>query len=172
MEQGVTEAQWLMFLDNWSSYKRNCRLTDEREKMDQLFACLSSSLKLTAQGNHLREVATEVLMLAVTIQSTLINQVKFLSLGQERGETAVSFLARLRGEAAQCNFNVECSNCQTMISYEDKLLTHQLVRAILDPTIQEKVLTQAAGGKELSLKEVMAICEAQEVGKRSQGLLM
>jgi hypothetical protein len=135
--------------------------------MDQLWACLSAGLKRSAQGDRLREVGTEVLLLAgikrvaVRVQSTLINQVKFLSLGQEQDEPVGNYLGRLQGEAAQFNFVVTCTNCDHETSYEDKLLTHELVRGLVDPVIQEKVLTHASDGKKLSLKEVLAIAEAQ-----------
>jgi hypothetical protein len=49
-------------------------------------------------------------------------------------------------------------------------MAHQLVRTLVDPVIEEKVLSLASDSKELGHKEVISAVEAQEMGKRSQGL--
>jgi hypothetical protein len=92
-------------------------------------------------------------------------------MGQDRHDPGGNFVARLLGEAAQYSFVVTCSSCQQVTNYEDKILAYPFVRALVDPAIQEIVLTQAADDKELTLKEVMLIVEAQEMGKRSHGRL-
>ena len=51
------------------------------------------------------------------------------------------------------------------------MVSHQLVRGLDDPSIQEKVLAQAATDKELDLKKMTEFVMAQETGTRSSKIL-
>jgi hypothetical protein len=50
-------------------------------------------------------------------------------------------------------------------------MCQQLVRALVDPDVQERVLSRYAHTPEASLAVLVKFVEAQEMGKRSQGLL-
>ena len=177
LEQGASEADWGMFMNRWERYKRNCKFSDQQEIIDQLWGCLADGLERAAQMDGAGDLKTEtelrdrIKRLAVKQQNTLVSQVKFLQMGQDRDEPVAGFVARLRGTAQLCDFLVNCSHCQRETSYQDKVMAHQLVRALVDPTIQEKILALASDGKKLSLQEIISAVEAQEMGKRSQGLL-
>jgi hypothetical protein len=177
LEHGASEADWTIFLQRWERYKRSCTMTTPQEITDQIWGCLSDGLERAAQNDGLGEKRTEaglvagIKRLAVRICNTLISQVRFLHIHQDCDEPVASFVARLRGTASLCSFIVTCSSCQADTSYADKIMAHQLVRALMDPVIQEKVLSLAPDGKEMGLKEVISAVEAQEMGKRSQGLL-
>ena len=84
--------------------------------------------------------------LAVKKHNPLVVQIKFLSTGQDREEPVHSFVARLRGIAAQCNFTVGCNNtaCGREVSYTDKMIAHMLVRGLEDLEVQKKILTLVA----------------------------
>ena len=176
LEQGASEADWGMFMNRWERYKRNCKFSDQQEIIDQLWGCLADGLERAAQMDGAGDLKTEtelrdrIKRLAVKQQNTLVSQVKFLQMGQDRDEPVAGFVARLRGTAQLCDL-VNCSHCQRETSYQDKVMAHQLVRALVDPTIQEKILALASDGKKLSLQEIISAVEAQEMGKRSQGLL-
>ena len=177
LEHGASEADWGMFINRWERYKRNCKFSDQQEIIDQLWGCLADGLERAAQMDGAGDLTTEkelkdrIKRLAVKQQNTLVSQVRFLQMGQDRDEPVAGFVARLRGTAQLCDFMVTCSHCQKETSYQDKVMAHQLVRALVDPTIQEKILALASDGKKLTLQEVISAVEAQEMGKRSQGLL-
>ena len=46
--------------------------------------------------------------IAVKGQSTIVDRVQFLNLGQERNESIHSFVSRLRGAAVGCNYEKKC----------------------------------------------------------------
>jgi hypothetical protein len=50
-------------------------------------------------------------------------------------------------------------------------MAHQFVGGLIDQAVQEKVLAKASDGQELSLKDLIGLVEAQEIGKRPQALL-
>ena len=107
------------------------------------------------------EFLRRVKRLAVKSTNTLVAQVRFFKLGQDRGEPGAAYLARLRGAAASCKFQVKCTSCGVDTSYAEKILSHQLVRGLVDSDIQEKVLSKAADKEvELSLQEITSTVEA------------
>jgi hypothetical protein len=66
---------------------------------------------------------------------------------------------------------VKCVDCDHDISYTVKVMAHQFLWGLIDPTVQEKVLAKASDGQELTLKELIRFVEAQEMGRRSHPLL-
>ena len=179
MEMDMSEAEWDMFMAEWGRYVRSCRITEDQEKVDQLWGCLSPALKKAAAGDGLGDVETEGVFiprlktLAVKKHNPVVAQVKFLQTGQDRNEPINSFVARLRGVAAQCNFSVRCGNitCGKKVSYTDQMISHMLIRGLEDLTFQDKVMTLVAERGEQTLQQLVAYIEAMEVSKRSQGLM-
>ena len=53
-----------------------------------------------------------------------------------------------------CDFNVTCSGCNTVVSYADKMVGHQLVKGLEDLSIQETVIALAATEKDFSLQKI------------------
>ena len=50
-------------------------------------------------------------------------------------------------------------------------MAHQLIRALVEPEIQERVMSEFGNKKDVSLSELAKYVEAQEMGKRNQGIL-
>jgi hypothetical protein len=141
MEHGASEGEWANFLEDWARYKRSSNLRTEIQKIDQLWGCLSTSLKSSARSDKLGEKDTEVALLvgikklAVKVHNVLISQVQFLQLSQDREEPIRIFRARLRGAAAQLNFVVQCSSCRVDTGYGERIMSNQLMRALGNPVI-------------------------------------
>ena len=165
-----------LFNKRWDRYKRGTKLVDN-DVLDQLWACMSDSLERAAHNDGADTEETEVSLmarikkLAVKQTNVLVNQVKFLSMGQDRDEPVSSFVARLRGQVNTCDFSVKCGGCQATVSYMEHIMAHQLVHALSDEEIQRKVLAQAAAKTEMSLEESIGTVKAQEMGKRDQGII-
>ena len=51
------------------------------------------------------------------------------------------------------------------------MISHQIVRGLVDPTIQEEILSREASTPNMKLEEIVKLVEAKEQGKRSQNLL-
>ena len=98
------------------------------------------------------QILNKVEILAVKSNNTLVSQVQFFQMGQKRSELTFNYLARFRGAPASCNFTVKCTSCKASTSCAEKILSHQLVRGLLDANIQEKILSKAADNEtELTL---------------------
>lgn len=100
IDQDCTDAEWEIFTKRWTRYKLGTSL-DEDQIRNQLWGCLSNQLDKAAIEHGVDDTTTEqafldrIKRLAVRRQNTLVNQVTFLSLGQDRDEPVSSFLARL-----------------------------------------------------------------------------
>ena len=110
---------------------------------------------VTSNDNEIK-LLEDMKRMAVRAQNNLVNVVTFLGMGQDNDEPGGSFTARLKGQAAMCDFTLECSLaiCQTETSYKEKMVAHQLVRGLVDPAIQEEVLAPAASNQELDLAAI------------------
>ena len=152
VELDMSEQEWGLFMAEWRRYCRSCKLTESQEQVDQLWGCLSPGMKRAAAGDGLETIDSEVVflrrikVLAVKKHNPLVAQVKFLSTGQDRDEPIHSYVARLRGLAAQCNFMVTCPNteCSKETSYADRMISHMMVRGLEDLGVQGKIMTLVA----------------------------
>ena len=117
--------------------------------------------------------------LAVKGQNTLVRQVQFLSLGQDRNDSINSYMSRLWEAAVGCQFEVPVPPCPTcdcacrrMASYTDKIISHQMVQGLGDPSIQEKVLSK---GEEVAqwkdMIKYIKYIETLEMAKQDQAVL-
>ena len=83
-------------------------------------------------------------------RNNLVNIVELQNMGQFREEKISAFSARLNGKANHCDLVVECTGCQTEVSFKEKLIKYQLVRGLADSDIPTRVFqasAQVEGGK-------------------------
>ena len=133
LREEATEADFIYFSDSWKRYKRSTGLTGQAA-IDQLWACCSPELSRSVYDSGVTSEDSESKLLeamkrmAVRAQNTLVNVVTFLGMGQDKDEPCGSFTARLKGQAAICNFTVKCSlsSCQTETSYKRRWLLTSL----------------------------------------------
>ena len=178
LEEEISEVDWNFFLGEWKRYKRSTGLTGQ-SITDQLWACASANMKKRCHQSGATDQTEEAELLetmkklSIKAQNTLVNVVEFLAMAQETEEPVTQFASRLKGQAEICDFVIKCSKagCDTDVSYSDKMVSHQMVRGLEDPSIQEKVLAQAATDKELDLKKITEFVIAQETGTRSSKIL-
>ena len=178
LEEGISEADWVWFEEQWKRYKRSTGLKGDNI-VDHLWATATSDLaKRCYEAGNTDKITEDDLLkrmkkLAVRAQNNLVNIVEFLSMTQDTDEPAATYISRLRGQSKVCDFSVKCTNgeCETNISYDDKMVAHQLVRGLEDLGMQEKVLAHAATHKDLDLNAISKFVEAQEMGARSSKIL-
>ena len=178
LREEATEADFIYFIDSWKRYKRSTGLTGQAA-IDQLWACCSPELSRSVYDSGVTSEDSESKLLeamkrmAVRAQNNLVNIVDFLGMGQDKDEPGGSFSARLKGQAAICDFTIKCSldSCQNETSYKEKMVAHQLVRGLEDSAIQEQVLSHAASNPDLDLAAIQKFIEAKETGRRSGALI-
>ena len=178
--EGVTEADWMHFSDKWSRYKRSTLTGASPQHIsDQLWACCDAELETSVYNTGVNSESDEATLLeameklAVRAQNTLVNVVKFLDMAQDQEESSGAFTARLKGQAATCNFIIKCSSttCNNETNYSEQMVCHQLVRGLEDQAIQEQILAHGADNTNLDLAKTLKFVEAKEAGKRSSTLL-
>ena len=178
--EGITESDWAHFEDKWGRYKRSTlQGVSSQHLVDQLWACCEQSLETAVYNSGVNSNSDEETLmktmkkLAVRAQNTLVNIVKFLDMSQDQEESATAYTARLKGQASTCNFSIKCkvASCSQLTSYSDKMVCHQLVRGLSDPTIQEQIMAHAADNPDIDLETTLKYVEAKEAGKRSSNIL-
>jgi hypothetical protein len=174
LEHGVAETDWEILEEAWDRYKRLSRITAVQDCREELWQCLSAGLTQVCMYDRIekstttpRELLDAIKRLAIRKHNILISQVQFLSMGQKREEPRLSYSARLGGKASLCKFMVACHDCEAEVSYTEKIMDYQFVRGLVDPVVQEKILSKALNGTELKLQELIGMVEALEMGKRS-----
>ena len=131
--EGISEADWRHFNDKWSRYKRSALAGASAEQIgDQLWACCEADLERSVYNTGLDSNSSEEQLLAtmknlaVKAQNTLVNVVKFFDMTQEQEESAGSFTARLKGQAASCGFAIKCTSktCNQLVEYSENMVCH------------------------------------------------
>ena len=180
LAEEISEGDWNFFLEQWKRYKRATNLSVE-DVTDELWACLSDDLARQCfdHGANMTTTTEKDLLALLKAQSIksqnrLVNIVQYLNLEQRENESITKFIARVRGGAKVCNFQVKCTaaGCNTLVSYSDQLSSHVIVRGLENADIQEKVLALAASeDKDLSLQKITEYALAQETAVQSRKIL-
>ena len=143
VEENCTEADWRFFLSKWERYKRSSlRGATEQDISDQLMASCSSPLQQSLWRKHgsfnsekEKDLLELIKAMAVKRQNTLVNVVDFLGTGQDSGESAKHFCARLQGITIVCNFVLPVGEN----NFTNIMDQNQLIRGLSDLEIQEQV---------------------------------
>ena len=160
---------WEEFKVTWEQYKAEYSLAGAG-MIRQLVACCSEemrqSLSRLTGGKQFTLTETFLLghikQLAVRYQNPAVFVQEFLSLSQQQDEGVRHYLTRLRGLASRCDFSVQCGDCQTDISYADKIIKFKLIAGLVDQEIKEDVLSNR---EERTLDSTVKEIEAKESGK-------
>ena len=176
VEAGITLERWTYFTSRWLRYKRLSEIPPDTVTAHLLESC-DEDLLLDLHRNNGANLDTmtedvlleEIKKLAVRGESQLISRVNLRSMCQDHNEDIRHFTARVKGQAALCNYTIECHSCKTAVSYSDEEIKDQLSTGLADPEIQKEVLAQH---KQCStIEELVSFIEDREAGKRSQTAL-
>ena len=138
IEANIDDREWSLFLDTWSRYKTMVGLvTADDIRLELRAACSSEVNKLLFEfvGPHTLNVTDEEMLLghiksvAVRTVHKEVHRLKFVKMTQSDGETITHFVARLKSQAALCQFTVKCETCDhaPQISYADDMVAQQMV---------------------------------------------
>ena len=171
LPEEATEQEWGHWREKWERYKRCClQDLDKNTVVDHLWACCTKELESAIWkevGKNLDTEAELLLLmkkLGVRKRNVLLNKVTFLDMVQEEMEPVKLFVARLKGQAAVCDFTLPKGSSD----YTEKMVQHQLIRGLKDESIQEHILAHAATdeGSKMDLSTTINMVEAKECGKR------
>ena len=113
LQEDATEQEWAHWKVKWERYKRSSLVgMDKTMVVDHLWACCPKELENSIWKQVGRNVDTEQELLelmkrmGVKKQNVLLNKVVFLDMAQDAGEPVKLFAARLKGQAAVCDFTL------------------------------------------------------------------
>ena len=110
-----------------------------------MWDCVCSKLVQRCYEGCMTETADKGydMMKKMSIRDTnkLCNVVHFLSMGQVKGETVTSYIARVKGQSKTCTLpslaQLSAEGWQHKTSYSEEMLSQQLICELLDTGIQE-----------------------------------
>ena len=112
LQAHITSQEWSYFKGAWGKHKSYFCLTLERDKVNNLWECLLEELVWAATDDGFKDgsVVTKAVFLnqikklAVKKQNTLVAQVQFLNMGQDRGKAINSYVSKPCEAAIECKF--------------------------------------------------------------------
>ena len=170
----MSESKWNFFISEWERYKRSTNQKD-KECQDQLIDACEEELRedmFKTLGKEMWkkpevQLLKEIKKLTVKCQSKQVNRHKLQKMMQVPGEQATQFLARLRGQAALCE--TSCEKCNSIVRYEEDIISDQLVRGLASAEIQEEVL--ARGAELTTQSQIIDFISAKECARVSHDAL-
>ena len=167
-----TSEEWEYFQRRWVIYKQATKLTGADIIYQLLETCDEPLRKdLTRTYGALTDQTEDTLLgyiklLAVRPENLMVARVELHQMKQDRDEPVRAFTARLRGQAAVCRFQKQCT-CEPPqdVDYSSEMVRDCLIKGLEDETIKLEILAQE--NQEMVLEDVIKLAEAKESGKRS-----
>ena len=173
--QGMLEEAWNSFLIQWKIYKSSAVLSDAESKLQLIYCCeqdllehvLRSEPEITSKDE--KDQLESIRKLSVVPVAMGVRRSEVLNLTQDSTELVRSFLSRIQGKAATCNFFTKCTAtcCATnppLVDFSNTIIKYILVNGLADTEIRRETL----GWKELdssSLSDTIAYIESKEMAR-------
>ena len=171
-----TTQDWLYFLSRWEDYVRATKVKGEDQAI-QLLECCDPDLRKGIQRNNggvalsgkpLTDIMKAIKTLAVRVENPTVARDKLHNMTQDREESVRAFGARLRGQAATCQYTKACT-CSLIVDYTEENVADALITGLADPEIKQGLLGEP--DQPLSMERAMLYVESKEAAKTSVSLL-
>ena len=167
----MPETKWQFFMYEWTRYKRSTCISGQavvdqlidacsEELREDLFRSMGQTMVNANEGRLLDEIKK----LAVRSHSKIVNRHGMMMMTQADDETVTQYVARLRGQAALCDYNITCPQCNVNVHYGEEAINDQLIRGLACKATQEEVL---ARGSELTTQQKIVDFVAAKENARS-----
>ena len=167
-----TSQDWLYFQSRWSDYVKATNVKGGDQAI-QLLECCDQDLRRGLQRNNggvalselpLDDIMKAIKVLAVRIENPTVARDKLHNMSQDREESVRAFGARLRGQAATCQYNKACT-CTLIVDYTEENVADALITGLADPEIKQGLLGEP--NQPLSMERAMLYVESKEAAKAS-----
>ena len=173
-----TTEKWQYFKTRWSNYKTATGLTGSAVTIHLLETCSENLRFAMFQSDAAIDTKSETDILAlmktlsVKEENVMVARMKLHALHQEPAESIRNFVARIKGQAELCRFEVKCSRtgCDEQVRYTDEIVRDIIIRNIYDQDIQREILGHE--NQQMLLEPLIKLIEAKETGKRTQANLL
>ena len=172
---GSSEENWNVFHARWQLFKQGTALAPA-EITQQLFGCCDEFLgNDILQGSNIDIATTNgvallalIKKLAVIPVAVSVCRADLLSMKQCDGENAHSFYARIKGKAATCAYNIQCTShtCTQTVNFTDVIVKDMMISGIADNEVKKEVL----GWHELddrATEETVTFFESTEMARNA-----
>lgn len=154
IDANIDEREWELFKDSWRRYKTMTGLTTpDNIRMELRAACSKDVNRLlfefvgatTLDTTTEDDLLTHIRSVAVKGTHKEVHRMYFSKLTQMEGETITQFVARLKSQAALCQFNIACTDHDppVRISFADEMVTQRLIAGLRNEQHQSRVLAEA-----------------------------
>ena len=175
----VSDEDWSYFTSRWTQYKKATGLTGE-DIITQLLECCNEQLRRdhhrtfsgATESNDEKVVLAQLKQIAVCKRNLAVSRVKLGTLKQDRGEPVRKFTGCVKSLASVSGYTIKCSkpDCNTDVSYQEAVVTDQLIRGLADSEIQKDILSHADSDP-MDLESLLKYIEGKESGCASHNLL-
>ena len=175
ISQGMLEEAWNSFLILWKLYKNGAALTTKECGLQLIYCCEQELMEQVLRAEPELTTKTEIEQLsairklAVVPVAMGVRRSELLNLSQDVGEPSRSFLSRIQGKAATCDFKIKCeesccSGSDKLVDFTSVVVKYVLVNGLSDSDIRREVL----GWKDLdssTLVNTVAFVEQKEMAR-------
>ncbi len=173
--RGLSGEEWATIERKWGMFTASTVIGQE-ELNSQLLACCDTELENALYQNcpDLAGATEATLLQSIKDLSVIevaetVRVTELLSMRQAHGEPVRAFVARLRGKAQICPFQVKCGACNVKILYADHIVRWVLLAGLASPDIARDVLGTTDIDKK-SLTDTISLIEAKERAARALAL--
>ena len=175
ISQGMMEESWNSFKLQWKIYKSSASLSTADGMLQLIYCCEQSLLEhvlrsdpdITTKSED--EQLKSIGKLCVVPVAMGVRRSEVLNLTQGSGELSRSFLSRIKGKAATCDFSTKCTaaccaSSLPSVDFSEIVIKYVLVNGLSDADIRREVL----GWKELddsTLLDTIAFVEGKEMAR-------
>ena len=173
--QGLLEEGWNSFLIQWRLYKTSAGLSEGDSKTQLIYCCEQELIEhvLRSEPGIVDKLEQDQLglirKLCVVPVAMGVRRSEVLNLTQDSGELSRSFLSRIQGKAATCDFQTKCqATCcraqPSSVDFSSIIVKYVLVNGLADAEIKREVL----GWKDLdssALTDTVAYIENKEMAR-------
>lgn len=175
ISQGMLEEGWNSFLVQWRIYKATAGLSAGESKLQMIYCCDQDLIENVLRSDpdivdkEELDQLSSIRKLCVVSVAMGVRRSELLNLTQDAGELSRSYLSRIQGKAATCEFSTKClaaccRNPPSNVDFSTIIVKYVLVNGLVDAEIKREVL----GWKELdssTLPETVAFIENKEMAR-------
>ena len=111
---------------------------------------------------------TRIKSLAVSVLHPAIHRFLLHEAKQSPDESTKTFVARVRGIAANCDLQVSCHSYQAIVSYTEDTVYHVVMAGLSDRELQQRCTTQALLNNVKNINKLIKFCNGHESSKLGQ----
>ena len=168
----ASEETWNSFITRWKMFTESSELTPQ-ETVRQLFHCCEEDLgdkvlkghpdAVSGDAQQLLEVIKKLAVVPVAVS---VRRAELLSTRQDHGENIRSYVAKLQGKAATCNYSMVCSksDCTQINNFTDTIVKDVVVAGLVDDEIKKEVLGWA-DLDDKNIEETVNFIEGKEMAR-------